>query len=196
MTKETVKFEGIDNRHPGNSPIPDVYAGFHWQAIFALNTRDFADGDPYKLAAHSGQSIAYSDPSLGIDQKFSSDVSFTLKSMYLAAVTEPVDVKIIAFNGDNKVGHTTIHLDVGAEQFTFGGHFQDNTAEQIDAGDAQVAIDDITVNFDGDIPGVGPTHPAGDATDASLLGSDYPVHDLHAVVLAAAKPRAFSRTAA
>lgn len=146
-----IKFEGVDTTANGvGSPIPDLYGGMHWQAIYAMNTHGPAD-DGYKMGVHSGRADAYNDPGIGIAQKFSADTSFSLKSMYLTVLNTPADITIRAFVGDTEVGHRTFHV-TGEDIFFFPPKFHHITAVQIESPGNHAVFDDVKVIFDDAAP--------------------------------------------
>ncbi len=179
----TIKFEGEDTTANGvGSPIPDLYGGMHWQGIYAMNSRGLGDEDPYTIGTHSGRTCAYNDPTIGIPQKFSSDVTFSLKSMYIASLNGPADITFRAYSGDTLVGHTTLHIGAGDDVFFFHAKFKHITAVQIVSPENQAIIDDIRVVFD-----AGAHHPAsGDMADAMAADAMHTPFAMHHELLSIA----------
>ncbi len=175
----TIKFEGEDTTANGvGSPIPDLYGGMHWQGIYAMNSRGLPDDNPYSIGTHSGRTCAYNDPTIGIDQKFSSDVPFSLKSMYIASHNGPADITFRAYSGDTVVGHTTLHLGAGDDVFFFHAKFKHITAVQIVSPENQAIIDDIRVVFDAGHSGAVDHHVAHALAGEAAHASHGSHHDL------------------
>src|SRR5262249_44614478 len=102
--KVVVTFEHIATPHHDAIPVPDGYAGFHWNNFYGDNSRDpILDPDSgYATGVHSGKSVGFN--AFAEDASMSADSPFTLKSGWFTGAFLDEMVTVKAYAGGEKVG--------------------------------------------------------------------------------------------
>jgi len=159
-TKETVTFEGLAPKDGGLQWL-SPHGGFTWTNFGVLDKGGLSgDVDGYAAAVH-GSGVA--STAVGEISSFSSSVDFSLKSGHFAAAWNTgMTVTFTAYRDGTQVAQQTFTVDQTDVMLKFNQDFRHIDAVTIESsggthgtgfGDGtQLAMDNLRVVFDGDIP--------------------------------------------
>ncbi len=111
MAKIKIGFEDLAPDGDFLFPIPDGYAGLHWENFGVRDPSGLSSGyDP-----HTGEAVGFNG--FGEPASFSADTDFTFKSgFFSAAWSDDLSVTVNAYDDGVLVGTQTFTVDYGENQ--------------------------------------------------------------------------------
>jgi hypothetical protein len=180
----TIRFENIDEPSGISTQIPQGYADLAWDNFYSYDTAEFGGG--WQVGTRSGSSVGFNGG--GSDAGFSREEgTFSLKNGYFTAANlDFVQVRVVAYLDDEKVGSKRFDVVDTEQAFIKFGHKFAHIDEVVittnDVSQSQIAIDDLKIVFDEERAPPSAAHDqalaahAAAASDLLLSGLNAPMH--------------------